>query len=422
MSTTPQRQLYIILLVVLLGFIGNSIAYPIFAPLFLHPSADSILSSTWNSHWRNIWFGITLMMYPFGQFIGSPILGALSDRYGRKKILVFSMSIITALYLLTALSLSQRLLWLLLVVRLLTGCCEGNISIARAMTVDISELNKQKSLGLINAMSAIGYILGPLIGGFLADKNIIPWFSFSLPFYVAAIVSLFLIFLAAFYLDESLKNVYHSGITLVQQFNIFSRLKRLSQNKTLKILLITSTIASLSYDTFYEFYPAYLTGYWHATPIQIAWYTAVLSATISIGCGWLNHLLSNLISSIKAITFFTPLIVLILIALCFLPSPWIIIILFMVIGLAIAITTTNYTVQVSESAESHIQGEVLGTLWGLRMLFDGTTALIGGSLIIVAYNLPFIVAAMAAFLSWLIYYNYFVKNKKSQITHEKQSS
>lgn len=404
---TAQRQLYVILLVVLLGFIGNSIAYPIFAPLFLHPSHGDILPHTWNPEWRNFCFGITLMMYPLGQFIGSPILGALSDRYGRKKILVFSVGIIALLYLLTALSLSQRLLWLLLLARLLTGCCEGNISIARAMAIDIEELNKHKSIGLINAMSAIGYVIGPLIGGFLADDHLVSWFSFSLPFYIATIISLLLMFLAAFYLSENLKQPYHSGIGLIQQFNLVSRLKRLCQNKTLKMLLITSTIASLSYDTFYEFYPAYLTGYWHATSIQIAWYTVILSAAIGIGCGWLSHVLANFFPANRLIIFCMPLIVIILGALCFLPTAWVVIILFVIIGFVIAVTTTNYTVQVSEAAEPHIQGEVLGTLWGLRMLFDGLTALIGGSLIMITYATPLAFAAMAAFISWLIYYNYF---------------
>ena len=80
LSGKSNQQLIIILLMVLLGFIGNSIAYPIFSPLFLHPAHGEIVPFTWHAKWRSLWLGITLMMYPIGQFIGSPILGALSDQ------------------------------------------------------------------------------------------------------------------------------------------------------------------------------------------------------------------------------------------------------------------------------------------------------------------------------------------------------
>jgi len=84
-------------------------------------------------------------------------------------------------------------------------------------------------------------------------------------------------------------------------------------------------------------------------------------------------------------------------------------VLFIIIGLAIAVTTTNYTLQVSESADCHIQGEVFGTMWGLRMLLDGLTSVVGGLLIMLSYSLPIAVAALLAFCGWLIYYVFIPK-------------
>ena len=82
-----KQQLWIILLIVFIGFIGTSIAYPIFPPLFLHPEQGSIVPVTWHESMRGIFLGIALAVYPLGQFIGSPILGGCSDRYGRKRML-----------------------------------------------------------------------------------------------------------------------------------------------------------------------------------------------------------------------------------------------------------------------------------------------------------------------------------------------
>src|SRR3990167_1022914 len=404
MSSSAKYQLYIVSLIVLLGFIGNSIAYPIFAPLFLHPKYGNIVPHQLGSTWRNIFLGITLTMYPLGQFIGLPILGALSDRHGRKKILLISIWSQVVFYLLTALSLIYNLLWLLILSRLLTGCTEGNLSIARSIVVDNTELNRHKNLGLISAMAAFGYILGPLIGGIFTDRSFVVWFNFSVPFAVAALLSLVIVIIVTLYLHESIAKPYDSGIILFQQFNISKTFNFLCHNKKLKVLLIASSITYISYDAYYEFYPAYLTGLRHATSLQIAWYTAILSTAIGISCGWLSHTLAYYFKNRQLIIFSLLVLFLCLIALLLLSSPWMMIVLFISLGLAIGFSSTNYTLQVSEVADIHIQGEIFGTILGLRMLLDSFVSFIGGLLLVIAYTLPIGVAALAALIGWIIYY------------------
>jgi len=405
MLRSSQYQLYIVLAIVLIGFIGNSIAYPIFSPLFLHPAHGNIVPYSWTQHWRAIFLGIALMMYPVGQFIGSPILGALSDRHGRKKMLLISAWAQTGFYLLTAFSLTFNSLTLLIISRLFTGIAEGNLAIARSIVVDTKELNRHKSLGLISAMSATGYIIGPFIGGALADHTLVSWFAFPIPFYAAALLSFIIVIVASLYLQESLVKGYNSGVTLWQQFNIVRRMKILCQNKLLKILLIGSSIASLSYDTFYEFFPAYLTGLWHTTPLQIAWYSTLLSITIAIGCGWLSYSLARFISIRQLILTSIGTIAIIYVALLFVPPIWLLLILFVIIGFALGIATTNYTLEVSNSASPTMQGEVFGTLWGIRMLLDGAISVVGGFLLIISYQLPIAIAATAAIAAWIVLYS-----------------
>lgn len=402
---STRGQLYVVMLIVLFGFIGNSIAYPILAPLFLHPMHGQIVPSNWDVAWRSFWMGVTLMTYPLGQFIGLPVLGALSDHHGRKKVLIISTALMTVFYLATALSLTYNLLWLLMLSRFLTGCSEGNLSIARAIVVDNKQLNKHKSLGLISSMTAIGYVIGPLLGGGLADKSLVSWFNFALPFYVATAISLVIVILVFIYLRESLVRHDDSSVSLLQQFNIVHRLSVLCQNKQLKFLLITASIASLSCDTFYEFYPAYMTGLWHATSMKIAWYTVILSVAIALGCSW-SHALTRYITSKQSIILAMPVIMLGLMCLLFLPPEWIVMGLFIVIGFGIAITITNYTLQVSEAGASNIQGEVLGMMWGLRMLLDGLISITGGLLIMLSYRLPIAIAALIALTGWIVYCGY----------------
>ncbi len=78
--TTQKKQFWVILIIVFLGFVGISMPYLIFPALFLNPDY-SIIPNAWGDTSRAIFLGITLAAYPLGQFLGSPILGSLSDDY-----------------------------------------------------------------------------------------------------------------------------------------------------------------------------------------------------------------------------------------------------------------------------------------------------------------------------------------------------
>ena len=181
-----HQQLILLLFIVFIGFVGIALPYPLFPPLFLHAGEYTLASVAWSEQTRAIWLGITLAVYPFGQFIGAPILGALSDQYGRKKLLVISLVGTGLGYGLSALAIQHNLLTMLVVSRFLTGLMEGNIAIARAMASELTTIPKMKSFGWINAITSIGFIAGPMIGGGLASLPLAKTIAFALPFYLAA--------------------------------------------------------------------------------------------------------------------------------------------------------------------------------------------------------------------------------------------
>lgn len=404
MSYQEEKQLWVILLIVLIGFVGTSIAYPIFPPLFLHPKEHTIIPLTWNNNARSIFLGLALAAYPLGQFIGSPILGGCSDRYGRKRMLILSLAGSAAGYLLSALSLQLNWLWVLLASRFLTGLMEGNLAIVRAMATDLESISKYKSLGRINGVSAIGFIMGPLIGGFLSDKTIVSWFSLSFPFFLAMLFSMIAVGLTIFMLREKVHVISIHEITIWQRFNLVSRFKSLFRiSNTLKCLLITSTIFTFAVDIFYEFGPVYLTGIWSMTPGGIAIYNAILSFTLAIGASWLPHHLS-LHFSIKRVIAAGMLITAVILGLMVtFPHKFLMFVLFGMIGLSITTVSTNMTIQISNSADKTIQGEAMGAQLGLRMLGDGVICLLGGFLIISSVILPIAVSCLIGVISLVIY-------------------
>src|SRR5437899_299513 len=99
-KNSAKRQLTTILFIVFFGFLGISMPYLIFPALFLNPDY-TILTQDWSPSSNALLLGVTLAAYPLGQFIGAPILGALSDDYGRKRLLSGSLLIAALCNLLT---------------------------------------------------------------------------------------------------------------------------------------------------------------------------------------------------------------------------------------------------------------------------------------------------------------------------------
>ncbi|KTD06401.1 transporter of the major facilitator superfamily (MFS) [Legionella gratiana] len=395
-----KKQLWIILLIVLISFLSSSIAYPIFPPLFLQSGSHSIIGTEWSETGKRILLGLTLAIFPLGQFIGAPILGKNSDRYGRKKILIISLAGSLLGYLLTVLSFWINCFWLLLFSRFLTGFMEGTFAVARAFASELTTINKFVSFGRINSMAAIGYIIGPVIGGLLSDSKIISWFSWSFPFTIAALVSVVTLALAWWKLPEHKGQSISTKESIWNQLNIIRQFWQLFQNHPhLKHLMLISTLFTFAVDIFYEFGPVYLAGKWLMSPAMIAIYNAALSATLALGASWLPRHLSKHIPIHKVITL--SMIATVLIFVCMIAFQYRVpmFLFFALIGFSITSVTTTMTIHISNKAHSAIQGEVMGAQLSLRTLGDAVICLFGGLLIVVSLISPIILCCATALVA-----------------------
>ncbi|MEI1688495.1 TCR/Tet family MFS transporter [Acinetobacter baumannii] len=201
-----NRSLFIIFATIALDAIGIGLIFPIL-PLLLQDMTHS-------SHIA-IYMGILASLYAAMQFIFSPLLGALSDRWGRRPVLLISLAGSAVNYLF--LTFSHNLI-LLLVSRIIAGITSANMAVASAYIVDVShENNRAKYFGLINAMFGAGFIIGPVLGGFLSE------YGLRLPFLVAAILTGLNLLFAFFILPES-RRVTSEGKQLftLNPFKIFA--------------------------------------------------------------------------------------------------------------------------------------------------------------------------------------------------------
>src|SRR5580698_8023320 len=152
-----------------------------FTPMILR-NDNGMLPANSSLTERSLVLGVLLAIYPLGQFLGSPVLGALSDRYGRKPVLTVSLCIAAAAYILISLCIELRSLALIAIGCLVGGLAESNIAIAQSAISDVAGPDERPRLfAWVYSCCSLGYIAGPVIGGELAV--LLGW---SAPFWLTA--------------------------------------------------------------------------------------------------------------------------------------------------------------------------------------------------------------------------------------------
>jgi DHA1 family tetracycline resistance protein-like MFS transporter len=148
--------------------IGTGMVIPIIPILFTDPSSPSFMLPDTRSLAIS-YCGLITALFGLMQFIASPILGELSDVYGRKRLLTLGVATLAIAQMLFGFGIGIASLALLLVSRAIAGLAGANFSIAQAAIADVSEPHERaKNFGLIGAAFGIGFILGPLLGGWIA--------------------------------------------------------------------------------------------------------------------------------------------------------------------------------------------------------------------------------------------------------------
>jgi MFS transporter, DHA1 family, tetracycline resistance protein len=193
-----RSPLVSILSIVFIDLIGFGMIIPIL-PLY----AQRFQATEWQ-------IGILLASYSFMQFLASPVLGWLSDRYGRKPVLLCSLLGSAAGYLLMA---NATSLGILFAARILAGIAGASVGTASAYIADITpSQDRSKRIGLIGAAFGIGFVLGPAIGGILSH------FSVIAPFWFAAVLSGLNAFLMWIVLPEPERHTAQQKSPLIDTF------------------------------------------------------------------------------------------------------------------------------------------------------------------------------------------------------------
>lgn len=207
-------------------------------------------------------FAIVSMAFAFANFIGSPILGALSDRFGRRPVLLLGFSGLATSFFVTAVATQ---LWMLVAVRLFSGAMQANTAVANAYVADITAPeDRAKRYGMLGAMFGLGFILGPVLGGLLGSINL------RLPFFVAGSLAVCNWLYGFFVLPESLPAERRQPFSW-RKANPIGSLMHLFELKGVGALLIVIALASQAQFIVHTTWALYTQLKFGWEPQQIGW-------------------------------------------------------------------------------------------------------------------------------------------------------
>lgn len=365
---SARSTLLAVMLVSLLGSAGIALPYPVLAPFFLAPDHNNALTHFMGLH-PKLLLGFLLALYPLGLLIGSSFIGALSDIYGRRRLLTATLLLAVAGYGLTGLAVNLESYPLFALARFLTGLCEGNIAISRAIALDLHPvIDRARSMSLVFATTYAGWLVGPLAGGYLMPLGV------DQVFYIAGFVTLLATLLVVVSIAPSVPTAT-SDRTLWQTLRQENSLGLL-RLPAIRTLLIYHLLYTLGLNTYYEFYPLWLVENFAYTSEQIGWSTVVITVAMIIASVYLVTPLNRRfgpLGTVRAGSF--------CLALTFMALPLsnlaTLYPAFLLCGALIAITNGVFPAHMSERFNEHGQGRVMGLLTTSFCAANVVAALLG---------------------------------------------
>jgi DHA1 family tetracycline resistance protein-like MFS transporter len=359
-----------ILVTVLIDMITIGLIVPVLPPL-VGQFTDSPAE-------QSFWYGAVTFAFSIANFFGAPVLGALSDRFGRRPVLLIGFCGLALNLFATALATA---LWVLVAVRLVGGALQANAAVANAYVADITPPEERaRRFGLLGAMFGIGFILGPVLGGLLGGIDL------HLPFFVAGSLAVLNFAYGVFVLPESLPREQRRAFDW-RRANPVTSLAALAKLKGAGMLVGVIAFSGLAQFTLYTTWVLYTTFKFGWGPTANGWSLFAVGVVSALVQGlllgrllrWLGArrlALAGLASSSLAF-------------LCWglATEGWM---MYAVIGVNVLGVTVAATVQslISSSAAADQQGQTMGSVSSLNSLMAVAAPVIGAPLIAMVSHHP----------------------------------
>ncbi|MGY1511123.1 MFS transporter [Aeromonas hydrophila] len=388
-----QASLWVLVMTVTLAVAGFSLPSPVLAPLMLDPAQGMLTpeASDWS---RKVWLGVIMGLYPLFQLVGAPWLGKLSDRHGRKPVLTLCLVGVLVGYALMALGIAWRSLPLLLLSRVVEGFFNGDIAIVQAMAADMSTAKtKARSFAWINIGMNLGWVVGPMIGGYAAVVS----GDYSLAAWLAVAMTLVNLLLVLWLLPNR-----PAAARSEQPAPALSSRQLLLQPALLPYFVLTL----LSYGAvqlYFTYFNVWLVERLAWDPVQLAQAAVMVSVPMILG-SWLGSRLArhwrgsslgvagHLVMAAGMLMFVLP------------GHWWGLALTFIPTGIGMSLGELATSVAVSNRSHAEQQGQAMGLYRGLAVGSEILAVVVGSLVLLAGTEWPFYLAALCSLLCAIGFY------------------
>jgi len=288
-------------LVLIIDAMGFGLVFPVIGPLIMSKTG-SIVASTMSIFWRDFLYGVTMSSFAVCMFFGAPFLGDLSDRIGRKKVLLLCLYGTALGMLISVYGIAVKSLLLLILGRAFAGFMCGSQALAQAAIVDMSLPEKKAAnLSLITFATCIGFALGPFLGGMLVTPSLIAKYGFSAPLFVTALLAILNGTILLFTFTETFYPKVVQKLHLAKGLEVFISA---FTHKKIRWLALVYLTAELGWSIYFQYTPLFLIKKYSYTGVQIGHLMAFMGALFSVALLWIVRLTDKYITPNRGACYF----------------------------------------------------------------------------------------------------------------------
>lgn len=393
-----RKYLPVLFFTLLIDMIGIGMVIPIIPIIFTDPTSPHFLLTGYSEGAQYIFAGAVTALFGLMQFIFAPILGELSDVFGRKKLLTLGVGVLALSQILFGFGIEIASFSLILLSRAIAGIAGANFSIAQASIADVTApQDRAKNFGLIGAAFGLGFIIGPALGGYIVSVTGSP----SSPFWVAgALGVLNMMSISLFLRETNMNRSEKKKFTLFKGIhNIMSALRDVDA----KPLYIANFLYVSGFTFFTSFVGILLVSRFHFVESGIGVFFGVMGLWIVFTQGFILRLLTRKYGE-RDILYFSLLFLMIgLVLYAFVPSVFLLYMLVPVVAVSNGLSMANMGALISKSVSATKQGAALGINSSLMALSQGTIPLLAGfGSGVVGIKGPFLAGALLVAVAWLM--------------------
>lgn len=396
-SKNQRRTLIVLFGTLLLDSIGFGIVFPIIPILFTDPASPQFMLIGYSHEAQLFFAGLIAAVFGLMQFIAAPLLGELSDIYGRKRLLTIGVGVLGLSQLLFGFGIEVGSILMLFIARTIAGLAAANMGIVQATIADITPPeDRAKNFGLIGAAFGLGFIIGPLIGGYLSGLT----GSASAPFWLSSILGLVnVVFLSLFLRETHHRPEAEHSFTLTKGIRNIRAAFADRQARP----LYTSIFLYFSGFTFYTaFVGVLLVEHFSFSESDVGMFFGVVGVFIIFTQTVVLRIVTRLYSERAILRVSIPVSAACIFAYAFVPSPAFIYILIPVMAVPQGLIMAMLSAMVSKSVSAEKQGAAMGINGSLIAFSQGAVPLVAGLLTaIFSLEAAFVVGALAALLAWM---------------------